>query len=561
MSNTVTTNDLVNGSVTLEKLGSNVIDAINTKLPLGTIIMSTRLDTPFGFLPLDGGIYTQTQFPDFYDLLVGQNFGTKFKTVVLSAWTTEFNSNSGYCGYYGLDTISTSSFRLPALNDAFLRSGTAITVGTYGEDQIVNITGDFFPDCALVSPGTSGAFKSTPLTTNHHTNSPTTANSTKISIDASRVVNTGTQVQPRNISYRAFVQVYHSSEDFSVEVKMNPDYSNATYQPMKVDYSNATSQKMNADFTNASYSSPTASGTPMMKDFTNATYPTLSTTPMLRNFSNASYTPMQPDFGNATYPVATTTPMKKDFSNAIYTTSASTPMKKDYSNADYAPMRTTYIGASYQPAKIDLTNVPAGSVTADILGDLSVKEAKIFNGAVSNGKILNGAVTSPKIGAGQVKEVNIDNGAVVQAKIGTSAVTTDKIANGHVTSDKLATITSTTRTAADGRTGEVYYGIDVVIEWWRSTDGLSWYRRYKSGWIEQGGSVTTTVGHHTTTVVALPVPYLSSCRFTSVVQDWNSPDIYTITSNKTSNTLPITTITIRDMSNGGHGCNWFSCGY
>jgi len=29
--------------------------------------------------------------------------------------------------------------------------------------------------------------------------------------------------------------------------------------------------------------------------------------------------------------------------------------------------------------------------------------------------------------------------------------------------------------------------IDYVIDTWRSSDGNSWYRKYKSGWIEQGG--------------------------------------------------------------------------
>lgn len=28
---------------------------------------------------------------------------------------------------------------------------------------------------------------------------------------------------------------------------------------------------------------------------------------------------------------------------------------------------------------------------------------------------------------------------------------------------------------------------DYVIETWRAADGSSWYRKYKSGWVEQGG--------------------------------------------------------------------------
>jgi hypothetical protein len=29
--------------------------------------------------------------------------------------------------------------------------------------------------------------------------------------------------------------------------------------------------------------------------------------------------------------------------------------------------------------------------------------------------------------------------------------------------------------------------LDFVVESWRSNDGSSWYRKYRSGWIEQGG--------------------------------------------------------------------------
>ncbi len=34
---------------------------------------------------------------------------------------------------------------------------------------------------------------------------------------------------------------------------------------------------------------------------------------------------------------------------------------------------------------------------------------------------------------------------------------------------------------------------DYVTETWRSTDGTQWYRKYKSGWVEQGGVTTTEI--------------------------------------------------------------------
>lgn len=36
-------------------------------------------------------------------------------------------------------------------------------------------------------------------------------------------------------------------------------------------------------------------------------------------------------------------------------------------------------------------------------------------------------------------------------------------------------------------------GADYVIETFRADDGSSWYRKYKSGWVEQGGVLDTTV--------------------------------------------------------------------
>lgn len=53
---------------------------------------------------------------------------------------------------------------------------------------------------------------------------------------------------------------------------------------------------------------------------------------------------------------------------------------------------------------------------------------------------------------------------------------------------------------------------DYVVEWQRPTDlnGYTWYRKYKSGWVEQGGSDFTTrtinAGTGTTWSVTMPVP-------------------------------------------------------
>ena len=50
--------------------------------------------------------------------------------------------------------------------------------------------------------------------------------------------------------------------------------------------------------------------------------------------------------------------------------------------------------------------------------------------------------------------------------------------------------------------------MDYVVDTWRSIDGNLWYRKYKSGWIEQGGTILST--GTTNQIVTLPRPMTSS---------------------------------------------------
>lgn len=50
------------------------------------------------------------------------------------------------------------------------------------------------------------------------------------------------------------------------------------------------------------------------------------------------------------------------------------------------------------------------------------------------------------------------------------------------------------------------YTQDFVTESWISEDGLSWYRKYASGWVEQGGIFSVlTGGSYAVQVVTLPI--------------------------------------------------------
>jgi len=49
-------------------------------------------------------------------------------------------------------------------------------------------------------------------------------------------------------------------------------------------------------------------------------------------------------------------------------------------------------------------------------------------------------------------------------------------------------------------------GADYVVDSWHASDGTSWYRKWKSGWIEQGGWISSS-----SSSVTFPTPFADSC--------------------------------------------------
>ena len=113
--------------------------------------------------------------------------------------------------------------------------------------------------------------------------------------------------------------------------------------------------------------------------------------------------------------------------------------------------------------------------------------------AVTTALINTGAVTEPKLADSSVSTRTIAASAVVSAKLATDAVETAKIKAGAVTAVKLGT------------------GIDVVVESWVATDGNSWYRKYKSGWVEQGGNTISTPAGDEQFNVTFPIAFETLC--------------------------------------------------
>lgn len=93
----------------------------------------------------------------------------------------------------------------------------------------------------------------------------------------------------------------------------------------------------------------------------------------------------------------------------------------------------------------------------------------------------------------------------------------------------------------------------VVVETWKSSDGLSWYRKWSDGWIEQGG---TTSGQDTKT---LPTAFTTTKY--NVQGTFNTGDRVLAIEEKTTTTF-YARIYNTDGKNGYDGTfDWYACGF
>ena len=86
---------------------------------IGDIKYSMRTDVPYGGAWCDGTMYTKTQLPDLYDMLVNGDL----QTVTISEYESQISSN-GVCGFFGLDT-SNKRFKVPTLKDIYIKTADA----------------------------------------------------------------------------------------------------------------------------------------------------------------------------------------------------------------------------------------------------------------------------------------------------------------------------------------------------------------------------------------------------------------------------------------------------
>lgn len=121
-------------------------------------------------------------------------------------------------------------------------------------------------------------------------------------------------------------------------------------------------------------------------------------------------------------------------------------------------------------------------------------------------------------GVGSVDIATPEKAGIVKPDGTTISVSSDGTISATVSGDNVATkaeLQAVDSSKADTALSNVLANIDYVVESQVNTDG-SWYRKYKSGWVEQGGQTPTVAGGATTTVTLLK-PY-NNAVYNVVVQ-------------------------------------------
>ena len=102
--------------------------------------------------------------------------------------------------------------------------------------------------------------------------------------------------------------------------------------------------------------------------------------------------------------------------------------------------------------------------------------------------------------------------------------------------------------------------VDYVVEKQdpTSANGYTWYRKYKSGWVEQGGQFVKAGGQNALNEQTLPVPMANTAYYANVIFGGGAGD-YTIAVGITRTT---TTLKIYPFwTTAGQYCPWEVSGY
>ena len=176
-------------------------------LPMFTVFHSISAKTPFGAYPLWTGEWIsdcKNKHTAFWNEVIEQSAGGFLRLVENSIYENEVN-NYGETGAFVVNQ-ETGALRLPKIT-RFVSSIEQINqIGQPQMDQIVNIVGQIGIDDA-VAQSVGGVF-SVISNLGYDASSSMSGNGKIVQFNASRVVRTGDQVQPRNVRIAQFIQVY-----------------------------------------------------------------------------------------------------------------------------------------------------------------------------------------------------------------------------------------------------------------------------------------------------------------------------------------------------------------
>ena len=187
---------------------------------IGDIKYTSRIgEVPMGGLWTDGSTHNSDKYPNLWNLLIEN----KLHVLPIDRYNEQIELN-GVCGYFGLD-INNKTFRVPLLEDVYIKVGGEDALPEFNAESLPNISGSFIggkPDAgASDSEKEQGAFKITRTQNSYQgASGPMACYNFDASL-SSTTYQDGAKVNPNNICYRAYVIVYNGIEEVSLV-----DYTN-----------------------------------------------------------------------------------------------------------------------------------------------------------------------------------------------------------------------------------------------------------------------------------------------------------------------------------------------
>ena len=150
------------------------------------------------------------------------------------------------------------------------------------------------------------------------------------------------------------------------------------------------------------------------------------------------------------------------------------------------------------------------NITGDFVGGASTTSAGAFSAKSGAGSKTGGAQWTEKVNsfvnfdASRSNAIYGNSDTVQPPAIRVSWCIQVYNAATALSEQESANLASLMQTKAQTDFGNVAENLDFVIDSWKAADGSSWYRKYRSGWVEQGGHTSTGT---TADVITLPVEF------------------------------------------------------